>query len=169
MWRPLYFLVYILMVILGEWSSEKTIPTSVPRESRTRDRRLSSSTVASITETETSSEQLKPVLDLIDLYYTGQKSLAKSPAVRFHFKGSCRSWDKMKGIFSFSATATLLKWLNLSKFSVYEQVLSTVIGAEAKQRWSSKSAGWSRNRTSSKFECGKRKTQETIRNIRKWK
>ena len=72
-------------VISGEWSSEKTIPTSVPRESRTRDRRLSSSTVASITETETSSEQLKPVLDLIDLYYTGQKSLAKSPAVRFHF------------------------------------------------------------------------------------
>ena len=68
----------------GEWSNEKTIPTSVPRESRTRDRRLSSSTVASITDTtEASSEQLKPVLDLIDLYYTGQKSLAKSPAVCF--------------------------------------------------------------------------------------
>ena len=68
----------------GEWSNEKTIPTSVPRESRTRDRRLSSSTVASITDTtEASTEQLKPVLDLIDLYYTGQKSLAKSPAVSY--------------------------------------------------------------------------------------
>ena len=74
----------VIRLYSGEWSNEKTIPTSVPRESRTRDRRLSSSTVASITDTtEASSEQLKPVLDLIDLYYTGQKSLAKSPAVRF--------------------------------------------------------------------------------------
>ena len=74
----------VIRLYSGEWSNEKTIPTSVPRESRTRDRRLSSSTVASITDTtEASSEQLKPVLDLIDLYYTGQKSLAKSPAVCF--------------------------------------------------------------------------------------
>ena len=79
-----YHTLIAIRLYSGEWSNEKTIPTSVPRESRTRDRRLSSSTVASITDTtEASSEQLKPVLDLIDLYYTGQKSLAKSPAVRF--------------------------------------------------------------------------------------
>jgi len=78
----------------GEWSNEKTIPTSVPRESRTRDRRLSSSTVASITDTtEASSEQLKPVLDLIDLYYTGQKSLAKSPAFMNKF---CRLLSELR-------------------------------------------------------------------------
>lgn len=78
----------------GEWSNAKTIPTSVPRESRTRDRRLSSSTVASITDTtEASSEQLKPVLDLIDLYYTGQKSLAKSPAFMNKF---CRLLSELR-------------------------------------------------------------------------
>jgi hypothetical protein len=65
----------------GEWSKEKTIPTSVPL--RERSRQLSSSTICSVHENSeftSDSEKFKPLLDLVDLYYTGQKSLSKSPA-----------------------------------------------------------------------------------------
>jgi hypothetical protein len=63
------------------WTKETTIPTSIPQ--RERQRHLSStSTIASTMEQQPVDqvEQLKPLLDLIDLYYDGQKSLSKSPA-----------------------------------------------------------------------------------------
>jgi len=64
----------------GQWTKETPIPTSMP--SRERQRNLSSaSTVCSTVEmTQPDAEQLKPLLDLVDLYYDGQRSLAKSPA-----------------------------------------------------------------------------------------
>ena len=72
-------------MILGEWVSDtsdwktaQTIPTSVPKSTRTR--HLSASTVASVND---ENEKLKPLLDLIDSCYAGQKSLQRSPTVCF--------------------------------------------------------------------------------------
>ena len=73
-----------ISTILAEWVSDpqdwksvsSTIPTSVPKSSRTR--HLSASTVASVND---ENEKLKPLLDLIDSCYAGQKSLQRSPTV----------------------------------------------------------------------------------------
>ena len=74
------------------WTKETTIPTTIPRE---RTRNLSASTVCSVGQPENELEQLKPLLDLIDLYYDGQKSLSKSPAVS---RNSLEEWRKNEQI-----------------------------------------------------------------------